>query len=44
MLRVECRSGADVSGGIGLELVGESRKEIEDGGDDKVVGEGIEGG
>ena len=40
MVRVERRSGIDVSGWIRLELVGESE---DGGGDDEVVGEGIGG-
>jgi len=43
-VRVKLRSGTDVSGGIRLELVGESGEGIEGGGDDEVVGEGIESG
>jgi len=43
LVRVERRSGTDVSGGIRLELVGESGEGTEGGGDDEVVCEGIEG-
>jgi len=43
LVRVERRSGTDVSSGIRLELVGESGEGTEGGGDDEVVCEGIEG-